>query len=455
MSDFGKGAGVLPNSWRQDPEGLKRMERRRKELIAENTADRRKVVCPWRPGGKHIAQEPWKPFIPRDHRPPVRSASEGKTETHGGSLGARSATQEARRGVSIHEEGDGKKGTERRPLTAPAHRRKGFMDAISPRARRILAAQAPGTPLHSVFSTYSNDPFPLETRQRPSAQSTSARTEYSTKRPWPTPTTEPRTDTLFQTSGRIGQGTQQRAWAEISCSPTRSQTPRGGFVARPRSAAAEISKKLQTPPRRPATACGTRVPRESTANAVAASNVSSTNQAREHEQDHRRDEQSRDLHVQNGPGVTVLWARLCSPSSDLVYKRSVWPKVSAASRPTRRRGKPRKTSATEAEGEHEWDATLGNSSTGPGPIDAGGSGGGKAQPPRGTADTGGPLEDMENSLYASSSQRVNHRKRVFRWVDNFDNLETFGVVCETHERNMSRSRVEEIESRAGVSVGEL
>ncbi|CBJ27253.1 hypothetical protein Esi_0063_0079 [Ectocarpus siliculosus] len=421
MGDFGKGTEVLPNSWRQDPEGLKRMERRRKELIAENAADRRKVVCPWRPGGKHIAQEPWKPFIPRDHRPPVRSASEGKAETHGGSLGATSAAQEGRRGVPIHEKGNGKKGAERRPRTAPAHRRKGFMDAISPRARRILAAQAPGTPLHSVFSTYSNDPFPLETRQRPSAQSTPARTEYSANRPWPTPTTEPRTDTLFQTSGRVGLGTQQRAWAEISCSPTSSQTLRGDFVARPRSAAAEISKNLQTPPRRPATACGTRVPRESTANAVAASNVSSANQAREHEQGHRSDEQSRDLHVQNGPGVTVLWARLCSPSSDLVYKRSVWPEASAASRQTRPRGKPRKTSATapvnattEAEGEHEWDATPGDPSTGPGPIDAGDSGGGKPKLPRGTTDTGGPLEDMENSLYASSSQRVNHRKRVFR-----------------------------------------
>ncbi|CAM9224200.1 unnamed protein product [Ectocarpus sp. 4 AP-2014] len=421
MGDFGKGAGVLPNSWRQDPEGLKRMERRRKELIAENAADQRKVVCPWRPGGKHIAQEPWKPFIPRDHRPHVRSASEGKAETHGGSLGVTSAVQEGRRGVPMHEKGNGKKGTERRPRTAPAHRRKGFMDAISPRARRILAAQAPGTPLHSVFSTYSNDPFPLKTRQRPSAQSTPARTEYSANRPLPTLTTEPCTDTLFQTSERIGLGTQQRAWAEISCSPTSSQTLRGGFVARPHSCAAEVSKKLQTPPRRPATACGTRVPRESTDNAVAASNVSSTNQAREHEQDHRSDEQSRDLHVQNGPGVTVLWARLCSPSSDLVYKRSVWPEASTASRPTRRRGKPRKTSATapvnattEAEGEHEWDATPGDPRTGPGPIDAGSSGGGKPKLPRGTTDTGGPLEDMESSLYASSSQRVNHRKRVFR-----------------------------------------
>ncbi|CAM9113005.1 unnamed protein product [Ectocarpus fasciculatus] len=421
LGDFGKGTEVLPNSWRQDPEGLKRMERRRKELIAENAADRRKVVCPWRPGGKHIAQEPWKPFIPRDHRPPVRSASEGKAETHSGSLGATSATQDGRRGVSIHEKGDEKKGAERRPRTAPAHRRKRFMDAISPRARRILAAQAPGTPLHSVFSTYSNDPFPLETRQKPSAQSASPRTEYSANRPWPTPTPEPRTDTLFQTSGRIGLGTQQRAWAEISCSPTSSQTLHGGFVARPHSAAAEVSKKLQTPPRRPATACGTRVPRESTANAVAASNVSSTNQAREHEQDHRSDGQSRDLHVQNGPGVTVLWARLCSPSSDLVYKRSVWPEVSAASRPTRRRGKPRTTSATapvsattEVERQHEWDATPGNPSTGPGTINGDGSGGGKGQPPRGTTDTGGPLEDMENCLYASSSQRVNHRKRVFR-----------------------------------------
>lgn len=412
VGDYGKGTEVLPNSWRQDPETLKKMERRRKQLVAENEADRKKVVCPWRPGGKHIAQEPWQPFTPRDHRPPARSASEGTAETQKGGAGA--AATKLKGGGRGSE--NGQKGAERRPHTAPANRRKGFMDEISPRARRVLAAQSPGTSLHSAFSTYSTDPFPLKSRHRPSLQSASARSEYSIHGFSPSHTG----------LGPNNHGKAQRAWAEIPNSSSLAQNSRVGRSKRPHSAAAEISRKLQNPPRRPATACGTRNTAAGGGSNGAAteddpeSNTSpSTNQGEEH----KLDEPSRDLHVRSGPGVTVLWARLCATSSDLIYKSSVWPKAPNASRPTRRRAKPSEKSVTiPVSTPHAPEAEVENKLGSPPPetenssLADTGVGQGRPEDKAGPAKSGSPLEDLENSLFASSSQRVNQRRRVFRSV---------------------------------------
>lgn len=411
--DFGKGAEVLPTSWRQDPETLKMMQRRRRQLIAENAADRRKVVCPWRPGGKHIAQEPWKPFTPRDHRPPVRSASEGKAETHKGGAGNTTIKQKGEGRGS----GNGEQGAERRPHTAPTNRRKGFMDEISPRARRVLAAQSPGTSLHSAFSTYSTDPFPLDTKHRPTLQSASARTEYSIHGCPPSHTgLDPKTSY---------QGTTvQRAWAEIPSSSNLARNPRvGSSSKRPRSAAVEISRKLPNPSRRPATACGTRgAAGGNGSNGAAPENDPGCNasQLTNQREEHEADEPSRDLNVRSGPGVTVLWARLCAPSSDLIYNSSVWPKAPNASRPTRRRSKPSKKSATTTTNAPGPEAGQGQGSPAPetessSPADTG-IARGRAGDQAGPAIDGCPLEDLEDSLFASSSQRVNQRRRVFRSV---------------------------------------
>lgn len=423
---------MLPNSWRQDPETLAKMQRRRKELIAENAADRRKVVCPWRPGGKHIARGPWQPFTPRDHRPPVRSASEGKAEAHSG--GAVTAQEGAGGRGSVRGSGSGKTGSERRPHTAPTHSRKGFMDAISPRARRVLAAQSPGTTLHSIFSTYSNDPFPLETRHRPGVQSGSARTEDSIYGYQPSHTAGSRADASFQ-------GTQQCAWVEVSCSSTRAQTKRGSGNKRPHSAAADISRKLRPPLRRPATACGTRrTSRGSSSKETAAEGVPECNAAlptnQTEEQEYQTDEPSRDLHVRSGPGVTVLWARLCAPSSDLAYKTSAWPQAPNEARPTRQRAKLKKkpasaavtaSDAPTAEGVHERSSPQPETEcNAPADIDAtqarseGGTG-----PPSGDSC---PLEDLEDGLFASSSQRVKQRRRVFRSVNRPRNIKTSGYA---------------------------
>lgn len=409
IGDFGKGAEVLPSSWRQDPETLKKMQRRRKQLIAENAADRRRVVCPWRPGGKHIAQEPWQPFTPRDHRPPARSASEGKAQAHKG--GGTGTTQKGEGCGSRN----GETGVDRRPHTAPTHRRKAFMDEISPRARRVLAAQSPGTSLHSAFSTYSTDPFPVEARHRPRAQSAAPKSEYSTHG-------SPPLHTGFG-SRTSNQGTAQRAWAEIPNSSTFTQQSRAGSSKRPHSAAAEMSRKLRHQPRRPATACGTR-----DSNGAATEDEPETNSGHSSPSpiqgdEHELDEPSRDLHVRSGPGVTVLWARLCAPSSDLIYKSSVWPKAPDASRPTRRRAKPSKKSVStpvstgnvpEAEAGHEQ-ASPPPETEDSSPADAGVAQG-RAGDNAGPAKDGCPLEDLEDSLFASSSQRVNQRRRVFRCV---------------------------------------
>ena len=414
---------MLPNSWRQDPETLKKMQRRRKQLLAENEADRQKVVCPWRPGGKHIAQGPWQPFIPRDHRPPVRSASEGKAGAQHGGEETTVTTREAGGRESTSGPGNDKAGTERRPHTAPTRRRKCFMDAISPRARRVLAAQSPGTSLRSAFSTYSTDPFPLQTKhqQRSGPQSSSARTEFSVRDFPPPHTAGSRTDTTF------------RAWSEMSSSSTVPRNPRGGATGgsskRPHSAAAQLSRRLQTPPQRPATACGTRGMAGSSGEGAEpedereSNRKSSTHVTQNHK--HDRDEPSRELHVRSGPGVTVLWARLCAPSSDLIYKSSVWPKAPNASRPIRRSTKPPKKSRTAvgstadagAEGRHE----LGNpppetDRSAPGQRRCEGNGEEEGSP------SVGPLEDLEDSLFASSSQRVNQRRRVFRSVLASENI---------------------------------
>ncbi|CAM9274564.1 unnamed protein product [Scytosiphon promiscuus] len=416
VGGYGKCVEVLPGSWREDPESLKRMQKRRKELLEENAADRCKVVCPWRPGGKHIAREAWEPFTPRSHRPPVRSTSERKSETCSVGKGT-PATQ----GGTKSEPDVRKRGIKRRPHTAPTHRRRGFMDAISPRARRILAAQAPGTPLHSAFSTYSTDPFPLETAHHSSPPSVPARTDCPIH-DFPAS----RTKKIFDTSGGVGQGTHQRAWAETSCSSTRPQTLRSrGFIERPQSATVEISKKGHVLPRRPATACGARDIRVCSSNpgvidcGPKPETVSSTNQSQG--QDHESHGGCRDLHVRSGPGVTVLWARLCAPSSDLVYKSSVWPRAHKVS-PSRRE-KSTKTTRTasgdtakvcDGKGGHRKDLLTGKgfrTSTGIDTIDSNLE---NADVSGGRAGAGGQLEDLEDSLFSSSSQRVDQRRRVFR-----------------------------------------
>ncbi|CAM9530457.1 unnamed protein product, partial [Chrysoparadoxa australica] len=58
---------ATPWSWRHDQELLERLERRRKQLIKEQAEALKKVVSPWRPGGEHIAEGPWKPLFPK-HR---------------------------------------------------------------------------------------------------------------------------------------------------------------------------------------------------------------------------------------------------------------------------------------------------------------------------------------------------------------------------------------------------
>lgn len=426
VGEYEKGAEVLPSSWRQDQETLKKMQRRRKQLLAENAADREKVVCPWRPGGKHIARGPWQPFIPRDHRPPVRSASEGKAGAQHGGAGTTATAREAGGRGSTGGPGKDKTGKERRPHTAPANRRKGFMDAISPRARRVLAAQAPGTALRSAFSTYSTDPFPLQTKHQHRSgpgsgsgsgpQRASARTEFSVRGFPPANTPGSRTDTSF------------RAWSEVSGSSTSPQNFRrcggGGGGKRPHSAAAETSRRLPTPPRRPATACGTRgtAPRSSCDGAELedepeSSRMSPTHETQSHEHEH--DKPSRELDVRSGPGVTVLWARLCAPSSDLIYKSSVWPKAPNVSRNTRRSAKPPNKSRTArgcvagagAEGGHENGSTQPETEE-PSPVKRGFEGKKKKK----RTPSVGPLEDLEDSLFASSSHRVNQRRKVFRSV---------------------------------------
>ncbi len=439
VGEYEKGAEVLPSSWRQDPETLKKMQRRRKQLLAENAADRQKVVCPWRPGGKHIAQGPWQPFIPRGHRPPVRSASEGKAGAqHGGMETTATAPGGGRRGSTAGSVKD-KTGTQRRPHTAPTNRRKGFMDAISPRARRVLAAQSPGTPLRNAFSTYSTDPFPLQTKQHRSGSGPGSGSGSQ----WALARTElfVRGSPQANTPGSC-INTSFRAWSEVSGSSTPPYTFRGdggggggrggsgcgggGGSKRPHSAAAEISRRLPTPPRRPATACGTRgTAARSSGEGVEpedepeSSRMSPAHATQSHEHEH--DKLSRELDVRSGPGVTVLWARLCAPSSDLIYKSSVWPKAPNAYRTTRRSAKPPNKSRTPrggyaagiaAEGDHEHGSTP-PEADGPSPVKRGLEG--KEEKKR-YPSVGGPLEDLEDSLFVSSSHRVNQRRKVFRFV---------------------------------------
>ncbi|CAM9101749.1 unnamed protein product, partial [Hapterophycus canaliculatus] len=414
IGSYGKCVEVLPASWRDDPENLKKIQKRRKQLLGENAADRCKVVCPWRPGGKHIAQEPWQPFTPRSHRPPTQSASEEKPETLDAGRGTRATWEGANRGPHSR-----KRGVERRPHTAPIRRRKGFMDAISPRARRILAAQTPGTPLHNAFSTYSTDPFPLETARRSSPPSGSARKECSMDDFRPS-----RTDKPVETSSGVGQGTHPRAWAEVSCSSTRLRTPRGGGSERPHSAAVEISQKSHALPRRPATACGVRESWAANAAAVEGGSepkvASPTKQPRV--QEYQSHEGCRDLHVRSGPGVTVLWARLCTPSSDLVYKSSVWPRAPKAP-PTRQRAKSAKVSSVASgdaakacggNGVRGTDSRPGNESRTSSGIDSNDGNMENAHLAGDGTGVGDPLEDLEDCLVSSSSQRVDQRRRVFR-----------------------------------------
>lgn len=433
MDDFGKGVEIVPGSWRQDSANLNNMQRRRKELIAEIAADRRKVVCPWRPGGMHIARGPWQFFIPRDHRPPTRSASEEKAGTEGAS-GA-----EPR-----HYGGDGltrgsgsrKKGIPRRPHTAPTPRAREFMDTISARARRVLAAQNPGTPLHNAFSTYSTDPFPLGSvpgQRRGTVESKpehaasvfslmSTRGEASADRPLHTP-------------GSVSEG-KQRAWMELSGSPTRPQhSSRGGRkgVSRPQSAVTETpnSRRVRVPPKRPSSASGGRTTTSASSGSTAAPATTSKHSAAStvSERKEGRDEGVEDttnLHVRGGPGVTVLWARLCGPS-DLVYKSSTWPskpRAPTASRHSRRSSGTCVQSAASPPGssqtrsvESTWEEREPKESA---YTSTDAVGDRRKQGDVENAETElvaeQPLEDLEQGLVSSTWRRVHQRKRVFRYV---------------------------------------
>lgn len=361
IEGFGKGVEIFPDSWREDRANLKRMQKRRKELVTEIEADRRKTVCPWRPGGLHIAQEPWQSFLPRDHRPPVRSASEGQavtgrevaneTESAGtqGAVGQETMRESKGGGTRAGKCAVGDGGPQR-PHTAPTPRKRDFMDKISIRARRILAAQQPGTPLHSAFSAYSNDPFPLECTQRSHRGLAPPLTGRAVGDFSPPGSRTEHSWTI------VGEGSKH-AWAEVSGSVSaadRSLTSTMRYhngIPRPHSAVPEAPRRVFISKRRPLTACGIRNPGSANASSVsgpATARVSegSSRSWREETVDaiddqHGKDAESRDLRLQGGTGITVLCSRLCGPS-DLVYKRAAWPsrpEGSATSQPCRRKAR--------------------------------------------------------------------------------------------------------------------
>lgn len=433
MDEFGKGVEILPGSWRQDSANLNNMQRRRKELIAEIAADRRKVVCPWRPGGMHIARGPWQSFIPRNHRPPTRSASEEKADTGGASS---TEPRHSSGHGSTRGSGRRKEGVPRRPHTAPTPRAREFMDTISARARRVLAAQKSGTPLHSAFSTYSTDPFPLDSvpgQRRGTAGSKaghaasvfslmSTRGGASANRALDTP-------------GSISEG-KQCAWVELSGSPTRPQHSSlggGKGVARPQSAVTETpnSRRIRVPPKRPSTASEARIPASASSGSTAAPATASKHSAGSTvgERGQGRDEGGEDttnLHVRGGPGVTVLWARLCGPS-DLAYKSSTWPskpRAPTTSRHSRRSARTCVQSATNPPGSSQTRSVEATSEerepkeSACTSADAVGDRRREGDVEHAETELGSekPLEDLEKGLFSSTWRRVHQRKRVFRYV---------------------------------------
>lgn len=437
--DLGQGVEIFPGSWRQDEDNLNHMQRRRKELMSEIEADSRKVVCPWKPGGLHIAHEPWKPFIPRDQRPPVRSASEGQSATGNGMANAQAREPACAKGAGEGRSTRGSVGggagsaggvrVPRRPHTAPTPRRREFLGRISTRARRVLATQPPGTPLHSAFATYSTDPFPVESVQRKQAQLVGrAVGDFSIPRiPGSPDATHARCDDC---EGR------QCALTELLGSTTQSM---GGNKRspRPQSAALEASRLVNVPKRRPATASGTPIPggakgeiksRPSAAEQVLDSSIRYVTDAPRSGvtlNGQRDKDQSSDLRLQGGAGVTVLWARLCGPS-DVVYKKAVRPprpKSSVATRNGQRKDRASRSGAPQSPAvvahahsvKKEQELSEANGTTHGSDDDEN-----KQHVRVGTKKAAdgevGDLEFLEKGLSASSCRRVNQRRRVFRSV---------------------------------------
>lgn len=429
INDFGNGAEVFPGSWKDDPENLKRMQRRRKKLIADRGTNKKKVVFPWRPSGMHTGKKnSWKPFTSGDHRPPSRSASEGKTGMV--DPGGSSSQQEDNR--STHGPDCGNEGKGKRPHTAPLNCRKCSMDTLNARAKRTLAEQKPGTPLYSAMSTYRNDPFPLEPANQPSRDPGSSRPGYVDSDPFASYGLQSRAGAHFQVSGSLGEGRRQPARAELADSPM--QYPNilcedSKEVSRSHSNAADSLRCARAPPRRPFTAPRTRIP---TINRKISGNASIHESASKHstrlpvepikDQKEKEEGNSLDLHVPSGPGVTVLWARLCEPS-DVVCNSAVWPsrpRVPNISRPTQRKARSREypeidaasalhISSFEREGKGGSPTPAASAS-----VNAEGSCGENCGQKETEEATQAPLDQLEEDFFLSSWRRVNQRRCVSR-----------------------------------------
>lgn len=444
IDDFGKGVEIFPHSWRQDRTNIRDMERRRKELIVELEADRRKTVCPWRPGGLHIAQEPWQPFLPRNRGPPVRCASEGQrvssrgvaNDVQGATTNGNGERTSIRGAAGTAACSSDNKGTvPRRPHTAPTPRRKEFIDRISVRARRILGAQSPGMPLHTAFSVYSNDPYPLESTQRshrgPGDLATGrAAGDFS-------PPRIPGYDCWAE----VGEG-RKRAWAELSESlntASRSPTPTMKDrmeTPRPHSAVPNAPSRICNPKQRHLT-CGIHNPdsvhvenmcRSTIVGVSECDSPSSSGEKPHGAQTNEKEDgvKSLDLRVRSEAGVTVLWARLCKPS-DIVYKNAAWPsrpRAAAHSRPDRQK-RPASQNAALSAGvvleTHPGDKNK-HSETAHGgepPFTTNGSDHVKQDDEpklNGNRASSAPLHVLEQDLSESSWRRVNERRRVFRLI---------------------------------------
>ncbi|CAM9631304.1 unnamed protein product, partial [Laminaria digitata] len=136
---------------------------------------------------------------------------------------------------------------------APSRQRKPFIDIIGPRARRMLAAQSPDTPLRNAFSTYSNEPFSgFEPTLRATWQSGQAS-------PSPGPCTDMPPEEFRGGTGHgsMENGRQQRVWSAMVGPPSTSgRTFSSSNTKRPHSAAPKAQSQSRAPPRRPSTASG-------------------------------------------------------------------------------------------------------------------------------------------------------------------------------------------------------
>lgn len=391
------------------------MQRRRKQLIAQLEAERNRVVSPWRPGGLHIAHEPWKPLTLKDHRSAIRSASEMNSD-----LITSKKTEDGGRGIIGKSDDKPGKGA-CRPRTAPTHRGHDFMGLMNARARRIVAAQTPGTPLLAAFSTYSNSPFKLKPGSRPKPNVGSAYDSRS------------QSNTGTQAFESVIDERKHRAWVELSGSSKNDGGLTGSEgigITRPHVSVVDNFSRGHTTSRRPSTAPRALTP--SCANEVGDTAVPghngngakcrlglSSRDEREHEQKHG--ERSTTFDLQSGPGVTVLSARLCGTSSDVAYKSSTWPsapRAPSASRPIQRRVRPSAKFVTDKDGPPKvgctkW-AALKEKQT------LGARSGNNSRQDVVTILPGNSkdLEDLEKSLLATSWRRINQRKRVFRWVSS-------------------------------------